>query len=152
MGDIAVAAMPEPQTAIAIDDDFVLADLRIYDSIPPYPYYGIAALRGMVAVYETDVIAREGIIEGCYYVRETQRPVACMDWRRWLDLELDDRSRRIGPRSPLEIRREVVRAMRWRDDDHWAVRLESGVVDGPYQHWAFGLDLIGKVTGLYMPG
>ena len=139
-----------PVTPTPIEPDFALADMAVFTVIP-VNFHGIVALGGMVAVYATDLIDREGILEGAYYVRESQRPAACMAWEQWLQREVEERYRRVGPRSPLQIRREVVQAIRWPSADDWSLRLASGYVDGPYHDWAFGCDLIGKVVGIYHP-
>jgi hypothetical protein len=132
---------------------FELSGLSIFTAIPEHRH-GIVAMRGMVVVYATDLIGREGIIEGAFYVRESQRPPSCLPWATWLREAVADEAQRrvVGPLSPLTIRREVVQTIRWPRHDDWAVRLESGWVDGPYHDWAFGHDLIGKVVGIYHPG
>lgn len=130
--------------------DFGLLDLRIFDSIPRHNH-DVVVLRGIVAVYATDVIGREGILENAYYVRESQHPYSGMSWDQWLRLEVEDRRPRSQPRGALRTRRQVVRAIRWPRTGDWALRLESGTVDGPYHDWAFGADLIGKVVGIYRP-
>jgi len=147
-------AQPAREIAPPIaDDGFNLHDLRVFTSIPRY-HHDVVVLRGMVVVFETDGRCREGFIqEGSFYVRESQYPVANMSWDSWLDMECERRAKYKGlqPRSPLSIRREVVRAVRWPRSDNWALRLSSGFTDGPYHDWAFGCDLIGKVVGIYHP-
>jgi len=138
-------AVPPPTT------DFDLHGLRIFTSVPDHRDYGIVALHGMVVIYDERPICMEGVLEGAFYVRESQYPVSGMPWDSWLRAEWDDRTPRIQPRSRLKIRREVVQAMRWPYADNWSVRLSSGYVDGPYHDWAFGHDFLGKVVGLYQP-
>lgn len=136
-------------------NDFDLNDLRIFDSVPDHRDYGIVALQGLVVIYNISPIRREGIIDGAFYVRESQRPASCRSWQDWLRDEWDDRDRKVGPNSPLTITREVVQAVRWprrgKEADNWAVRLASGFTDGPYYDWWFGRDFVGKVVGIYRP-
>lgn len=142
-----------PQVADPVDD-FDVQDLRIFDHIPDHPDYGIVALRGSALIYDISPIHSEGIVEGAFYVRESQRPVACRPWQDWLRDEWEDRDRRAGPNVPLAVTREVVRAVRWpraKEVDNWAVRLASGFTDGPYYDWWFGRDFVGKVVGIYRP-
>ena len=102
-------------------------------------------------VYDEDPIHREGVIEGSYYVRESQRPHSMLAWEAWLKREWEERLNHVGPVGRLQIRREVVQAVRWPRSEHWALRLASGFTDGPYKDCWFGLDLIGKVVGIYLP-
>jgi hypothetical protein len=131
--------------------DFSFHGFRIFTSVPDHPDYGTVALHGMVVIYDERPIHMEGLVEGSFYVRESQHPVAAMAWESWLKSEWEDRARRGQPRSPLKTRREVVQAMRWPYADNWSVRLSSGFVDGPYHDWAFGYDFVGKVVGIYRP-
>lgn len=133
------------------DEGFDFSGLRRFTAVPDHRDFGIVALRGMVIVYDETPLSCEGIIEGAFYVRESQRPRSLMSWETWLKRERDDLDRRVGPVSPLQIRREVVQAVRWPRGGHWALRLASGFTDGPYYDHAFGLDLIGKVAGIYLP-
>lgn len=144
-----VIADPQPRLP-AVEDRFDLTELQIFERIPERGH-GVAVLRGLVVVYETNSIHYEGIVEGAFYVRERQRPAAGMVWDSWLRREWEDRTPRIQPRAMLCIDREVVRAIRWPGPDDWAVRLASGHVDGPYFDWAFGTDFVGKVVGIYQP-
>lgn len=151
-------AIAKPSALVAESPGFDFADMRIFTSVPAHDFYDVVALRGAVVVMDRSLIGREGILEGALYVRESQRPHACMQWGHWLRVELDQGEvhRRAGPVGPLKTRREVVQATRWlRDDgrpkDNWAVRLASGFVDGPYYDWSFGHDFIGKVVGIYRP-
>ncbi len=143
----------KPTTAVALPEApaFDTSGFAIFTSIPRHRH-GIVPMLGMVVVYATDLIGREGILEGALYVREGQRPY-CGSWEHWLRLEVEaERERRLcGPQGLLRITREVVQAIRWPYDDAWSLRLASGHVDGPYKEWAFGLDLIGKVVGIYRP-
>lgn len=132
--------------------DFNLQDLRIFTSVPDHRDYGIATLRGLVLIYDEKPLHVEGIIEGAYYVRESQRPHACRPYRDWLESELEGCRNKERIRVPLKISREVVQAIRWPYAEDWAVRLSSGHVDGPYYDWAWGTDFIGKVVGIYLPG
>lgn len=147
----AIALRSPVPSIVAPDDEFDPQEFQVFTSIPDYEYYGIVTLRGMVVVYDKDILHREGIIEGAFYVREGQRP-NCGSWEDWLRREWDDRDRRCGPNVPLRISREVVRAVRWPRSEHWALRLSSGFTDGPYRDWWFGRDLVGKVVGVYHPG
>jgi hypothetical protein len=134
-----------------VEAGFNFSGFRVFTTVPDHRDYGIAALRGMVVVYDERPLHQEGVIAGNFYVRESQRPRSGMAWDSWLQRERDDQRRRASPASPLAVQREVVQAIRWRDDRHWAVRMSSGFVDGPYADWAFGIDLIGKVVGIYLP-
>jgi hypothetical protein len=128
--------------------------MAIFATIPAHGY-GIVVLRGMVAVYDTEILHREDVQEGAFYVRESQRPPSCLPWVTWLREAVADEAehRTVGPHSPLVIRREVVQAIRWPYPEDWALRLEGGSwVDGPYREGAFGRDLVGKVVGLFIPG
>lgn len=133
------------------DTEFDFSGFQVFTTVPDHRDYGIVALRGMVIVYDERPLHQEGIIEGAFYVRESQRPRSGMSWELWLQHERNDQQRRVGPAGPLAIRREVVQAIHWPSDDEWAVRLPSGHVDGPYYDWAFGTDFIGKVAGIYLP-
>jgi len=148
-----LAVIGGPAFAPALPDPaFTLADMAIFTAIPAHDHE-VAALNGMVVVFNAVSIHREGILEDAFYVRESQQPAACMSWESWLKLEASERdlSRMGCPRSPLRIRREVVQAIRWPYANNWSVRLASGHIDGPYHDWAFGRDLIGKVVGLFLP-
>lgn len=142
-----------PQT-IDPASEFDLHDLRIFTSIPDHRDYGVVAMHGMVVVYDLRPIYTEGIVEGAFYVRESQSPAASRRWSDWLRDEWNDSDRgRIGPNVPLTTRREVVQAVRWPagGTDSWAARLSSGFTDGPYYDWWFGRDFVGKVVGVYRP-
>ena len=154
----ALAVLPAPRRLPATLDDaeeFDFSGLRIYAHVPDHRDFGIVALKGIVAVYDVKPLHSEGIVEGAFYVRESQRPACARDWQDWLRDEWNDRDRRAGPNAPLTVTREVVRAVRWsrsdRDTDNWAARLASGFTDGPYYDWWFGRDFIGKVVGIYQP-
>lgn len=142
-----LSSVPSPTS------DFDLHSLRIFTSIPDHRDIGIVALHGMVVIYDEKPIQLEGIVDGSFYVRESQHPAAAMDWERWLlaEWKCEYRARNGQPSSLLKTRREVVKAMRWPYADNWSVRLSSGHIDGPYHGWAFGRDLVGKVVGLYRP-
>lgn len=146
-------ALVRADAAIATTDEvgFDFSSFRVFTSVPDHRDFGIAALRGMVVVYDESALHREGVLAGGFYVRESQRPRSGMVWASWLEREQEDRRRRCGPSGPLEIRREVVQAIRRPGDNGWAVRLASGHIDGPYYDWAFGTDFIGKVVGVYLP-
>lgn len=146
--DLATVARPP---AVTPDADFNLHGLRIFTSIPDHCDYGIAALTGMVVIYDEKPLHTEGIIEGSFYVRESQHPYSGLGWEQWLQQELKDCTPRSQPGSRLKTRREVVRAIRWPYQDQWSLRLSSGHVDGPYLEWAFGSDFVGKVVGIYCP-
>jgi hypothetical protein len=136
--------------APALLPEFQPHRLPVFASIPAY-HHDVAVLHGMVVVYDTDTLAKEGVQEGSFYVKETQYPVAGMRWESWLRLECEDqhRDRRAQPRSPLKTRREVVQAVRLRGS--WFLRLASGFNDGPVEEWSLGHDFVGKVVGVYDP-
>lgn len=138
---------PSPLGNQATGFDF--SDLRIFTSIPRY-HHDVAAMHGIVVVYDTDCISREGIKTGGLYIRESQRPPAAMPWEEWLKHEWNDREHRHSPYSRLTTRREVVQAVEHPHAGKMALRMATGGIDGPYHDWAFGLDLIGKVVGIYL--
>lgn len=129
---------------------FDFSDLRVFTTIPPH--HDVVTMRGLVVVYETDSLHRDGIEMGKLYVRENQRPRAGQGWERWLEREWAERRENHSPSSLLRTEREVVQAITWPRTGGPALRLASGFVDGPYHEWAFGRTLIGKVVGLYRPG
>ena len=141
-------SMPSPLGAQPNGFDF--SDLRIFTSIPRY-HHDVAAMHGLVVVYDTDCIGREGIQLGKLYVREHQQPFSNMSWEGWLQREWDERHRRAGPSARLRTSREVVQAIHWPYEGDLALRMATGGVDGPYYEWAYGSDLIGKVVGVYSP-
>lgn len=141
-------ALPAPIENETAGFDF--SDLRIFTSIPRC-HHDVAVMHGLVVVYDTDCIGREGIQIGKLYIRESQRPYAMFSWEEWLKLEWEERDRRCGPSSFLRTRREVVQAVHHRHGSGLALRMATGGVDGPYHDWAFGRDLIGKVVGVYQP-
>lgn len=146
-------------TAIAIrsslpaqPDPFDLPTLRRFDAVPDH--CGVTALRGAVVVYDPDHIHREGVIDGAFYVVESQHPPSHMEWRRWLDHEIADEhvDRRAQPFSPLDTRRRVVQLVRHpKLAGHWLRRESSGFSDGPYPDWSICFGTVGKVVGLYAP-
>lgn len=145
---------PSGHEPAPLDDQpagFDFSDLRIFTSIPKY-HHDVVAMHGLVVVYDTGCIGREGIQIGKLYVREHQRPYAMRNWEEWLKHEWDERERRCGPAVRLRTNREVVQAIHWPREDGLSLRMASGGVDGPYHDWAFGTDLIGKVVGIYRPG
>ena len=135
---------------IAEPEGFDVSELHIFTSIPRY-HHDVVALRGLVVVFDTECLRREGIQMGKLYVRQNQSPPSSMAWEEWLKQEWADRERRHGPVSRLRISREVVLAFAHPRHGGPCVRLDSGYVDGPYHEWAFGMDLIGKVVGVYRP-
>lgn len=146
------AAQSAPLAAVAgLADEFEIPDFQVFKSVPADRDFGIAALQGMVVVYDIRPLRFEGVVEGAFYVRESQRPAASRPWADWLRGELEERNRLAGPSVPLETRREVVRAIRQQHSDLWSVHLASGFVDGPYHDWWFGRDFVGKVVGIYRP-
>lgn len=151
MPSTSLAVLAQPLSPISPSCDFDFDGLAIFRHIPDNDDFGIAALHGFAVIYDQSPLCREGIIAGSLYVRESQQPEACMSWDRWLEEELRDRAPRRQPPGRLKTRRQVVQAIRWRDGEHWAVRLASGAIDGPYCDWAFGTDLVGKVVGVYRP-
>ena len=148
---VAIAAPLDCSLPTTETPGFEFPDMRIFDTIPIHDDYDVVAVRGAVAVLDRVIVRREGVLDGSFYVRESQRTPACMPWDDWHRRELEDQSHGVRLRSRLKIRREVVRAIRWPHGDCWALRLASGFVDGPYHDWAFGSDLIGKVVGIYRP-
>jgi hypothetical protein len=138
-------------TAHAADAGFDLSRMRIFTSVPEGSYIGIATLRGMVVIYDERPLHEEGVVAGAYYVRERQQPRSCRTWVSWLSDEWENRGSQAGPASPLTIRREAVKAIRWPNEEDWSVRLPGGHVDGPYHDWAFGRDFVGKIVGVYLP-
>ena len=128
--------------------EFDLPRMQIFTHVPEHRDSGIVVLEGMVFVFDRHLVRVEGFLEGSFYVREHQRPVAGMSW------ETHDRLNREHGRqmrSRIDVDREVVQAIRWPSAKEWALRLASGFVDGPYYDWGFGHDLIGKVVGIYRP-
>jgi hypothetical protein len=134
---------PQPESL-----DF--AHLRIFNSVPPHGY-DVALLHGMVVVHDREIIDREGVRTGQFYVRETQHAPCALNWSRWLEMEMEARDRRASPNSPLKTRREVVQAIEHPANGEPAFRLASGTIDGPFHEWSYGWDLIGKVVGVYLP-
>ncbi|WP_126174355.1 hypothetical protein [Altericroceibacterium xinjiangense] len=148
MNATALASAASLPVLIAAKEDFSFNGMRIFTSIPDY-HYDVAALRGMVIVYDRECLSRDPIKEGNFYVVESQYPVGGMSWEMWLELERGDRTSRAQPSSPLRTRREVVEAVR--RDGRWWHRLPSGFHDGPFQEWAVAHQMVGKVVGLYRP-
>jgi len=130
--------------------NFSFEHLRIFERIPDH-HHGVVALAGRVVVFETDTLFREGVVDGALYVAESQHPVSGMSWEAWLSYEVEDKSRRARPSSPLHVTRQVVQMRRRPDEDLWYRRLASGFSDGPIHDWAAGFGLIGKVVGIYHP-
>jgi hypothetical protein len=149
-----VALRSQVPQIIDPQEAFEFTGLRVFTSVPADRDYGIVALRGMVVIYDERPLHTEGILEGAFYVRESQRPASNI-WDDWLRREWEDRDRRAGPYVPLVTRREVVQAVRFPRSDkttnNWAVRLSRGFIDGPYYDWWFGRDFVGKVVGIYRP-
>lgn len=146
-GDRARRAVP---AVIEQEPGFDFSDLRIFTEIPAHDDFDVVAMRGLVIVFDRRTMNHEGFIPGKLYVRENQRPHACMQWQHWLETELRHGDR-AGPSGPLRTRREVVQYVEHRAGGP-AVRLASGHVDGPYYEHVFGRDFIGKVVGVYRPG
>lgn len=130
--------------------EFALDDLRVFSSIPEN-HHDVVPLLGMVAVYETDTLRRDGVIDGALYVVEDQRPVGGMSW------ETSDRlNRELGPgqpRSRIKTRRRVVRAVKCPGDpSSWFHVQPGGYPDGPIVDWAVAHNFVGRVVGVYEPG
>lgn len=144
-----VTASPLPAVLPPPADSFSLSDLRLFTSIPKY-HHDVAALLGLVVVYETDTLYREGVIEGALYVVENQHPVGGMSWETY-----DEFNRRHGPREPrvrIKTSRRVIRAARrGNGPDNWFQVQPSGYPDGPYYDWAVCQNMVGKVVGIYSP-
>lgn len=141
------AGLVPPQPA---PEGFNLAGLRAFASVPEH--CGVTTLRGAVVVYDPDHIHREGVIEGAFYVIESQRPPSSMDYARWLEEERHGASRRAQPLSPLTTSRRIVQMVRLAErPDWWWHRLPSGFHDGPLEDWSIGFNVVGKVVGLYAP-
>ena len=139
------AALASPQP-----EGFDFTHLRVFNTVPANGY-DAALLRGMVVVYDRDIIGREGVQIGQLYVRESQHAPSAMNWARWLDMEREGAERRGRPYSPLTTRREVVQAIEHPGTGLCAFRLDSGFIDGPIHQWAMGFNLVGKVAGVYLP-
>lgn len=137
-----VSAFPE-------SPGFGFNDLRVFTSIPEH-HHDVTTLLGLVIVYETDALCREGVKEGGLYVVESQQPVGGMTW------DIYDRlNRERGPREPrarIKTSRRVIRAVRCDHDPElsWQI-LPSGYRDGPFHDWAMAHDFVGKVVGIYRP-
>ena len=129
---------------------FDFSDLQVFDTIPRYNH-DVVPMHGLVIVFDKLAFRYEGFIEGKLYVRENQRPAANLRYDSWLDLEREY-GQPAGPSSPLVTHREVVRYVTHAPTGLPALRMDSRFVDGPYQEWAFGRNLVGKVVGIYRPG
>jgi hypothetical protein len=121
--------------------DMDTSSLAMFTSIPPR--HGVAVMQGLVAVYDEEILHREGLIEGGFYVVEYQRPRACMSWTAYHE----DRLRR------LDTSREVVRVERSnRSPDLWMMRhAQSMWVSGPLHDINLGDMIVGRVVGIYRP-
>lgn len=125
-------------------------ELERFRTVPQGRDFDVATVMGLVVVFDRKPIFSEGIVEGRLYVRENQRSPGGAPWDAWLKLELE-RSEGGRPSSQLITSREVVQAV-VHPAGGPAFRLANRFVDGPYREWAYGLDVIGKVIGLYEPG
>ena len=139
-----IPALIDPQWA-----GFSGSELRVFSSVPEF-HHDVAALLGLVFIYETDGLCRKGIEDGALYVVEDQRPVGGVSWETY-----DQFNRGHGPREPrvrITTSRRVVRAIRRQDHpDHWWQVLPSGFHDGPFPDWSMTHNMVGKIVGLYRP-
>lgn len=131
---------------------FDFSDMKVFNEIPQWA--DVVTMRGLVVVY--DKCSFGGIKTGKLYVRESQRPSSGFPWEEWLKREWEERDGRCRPNSLLKTERQVVQAQIWPRKDgaggnDMCWRMDSGWSDGPYYEWAFGLDVIGEVVGLYFP-
>lgn len=135
--------------AVSETPDFALDDLRVFSSIPN-AHYDVVPLLGMVAVYETDTLTRDGVIDGALYVIEDQHPIGGMSW------ETADRLNRERspdqPRYRIKTRRRVVRAVKHPNaPSSWFHLQPGGYPDGPIYDWAVADNFVGRVVGIYKP-
>jgi len=148
---LSTADVPSPIDAIEEEFSRLSAQLRVFTRIPKH-HHDVTALLGLVLVYETDTLCRDGLEEGALYVVESQHPVAGMSWETYdrFNLKRDPREGRVR----LETKRRVVRLIRpERDPKHWYHVLPSGWHDGPFiDEWRAAQDFVGKVVGIYVPG
>lgn len=125
------------------------AALRVFSTVPE-DHHDVAICLGMVLVYETDTLTRDGIEDGALYVVEDQRPPSGMSW------EIYDRLNRSfwpdQPRVRLKTTRRVVRAVkRIGDPEQWWQVQSSGYRDGPFAGIYVAQNMVGKVVGIYRP-
>lgn len=139
MNAIALAASAPDTTECEFEAG--AATLRSFDSIPPP--FDVVPLGGMVAVYDPRWF---DIVEGRFYVVESQHPPGGMGWETY-----DDHVRRYeGPRTLLKTTRRVIRAARREHTgDAWWFIHERGSADGPIKDWAAGHNIVGEVVGIY---
>ena len=134
-------------TPITVADEFEAgaATLRSFDRVPPP--FDVVPLGGMVAVFDP---RWSNIVEGRFYVIESQRPVGGMSWETY-----DQFNRAHGPGEPrvrIATTRRVIRAVRKeRTGDDWWFIQENGFADGPIMDWAAGHNIVGEVVGIYRP-
>lgn len=57
-----------PASSVSVSDGFAFDDLRIFIRVPAG--HDVTPLAGMVAIYDTDVLCREEIVDGALYVAE----------------------------------------------------------------------------------
>lgn len=144
-GRVSVPALIEAEAA-----SFDFSDLRIFTEIPRQNH-DVVAMHGLVIVFDRLALQHEGVQTGKLYVREGQRPHSAQSWEAWLAAEQEHSERRAQPWNPLRTSREVVQAIEHPAGGP-AFRLASRFIDGPYKDYAYGIDLIGKVVGIYHPG
>lgn len=136
-------APPRPEAT------FTFPELQVFTRIPP-KHHGVASVGGMVVVFDTHSLGREPIIEGAFYVAESQHPPAGMSWEQFLQHESARPASE--PRGQLVTRRRVVRTLRCASgQDRWWLVQPSGFSDGPICGWALGHNFVGKVVGIYQP-
>ncbi len=127
------------------DDEFEAgaAKLRSFDRVPPP--FDVVPLNGMVAVFDPRWY---DIVEGRFYVVESQHPPGGMSWSTY-----DDHVRRYeGPRTLLKTKRRVIRATRRKNTGSaWWFVHENGAGDGPLKDWAAGHNVVGEVVGIFRP-
>lgn len=120
--------------------------LESFARIPPG--FDVVPLSGMAAVFNPKW---SDIIEGRYYVVESQQPTGGMSWHLYDEHVL--RCDRDGsPRTLLKTTRRVVQAIRRENTGTaWWFVHESGFSDGPIKDWAVGHNIVGEVVGIYQP-
>lgn len=137
-----------PSRAVAQPSSFDFSKIRAFREIPAGRDIDVVSMHGLVFVFDRAPICIEDWQVGALYVRESQSPPSALSWADWIRFETCHGS--TSYRSNLKTRREVVQYVQRHNGP--ALRMASGGVDGPYRIDAFGLDLIGKVIGIYLPG
>lgn len=139
-------ALSSPAVTQPEKSGFDFSKMRAFREIPAGRDIDVVSMHGLVFVFDRMLVGVENWEVGALYVRESQRPPSALSWADWIRFETCHTSYR----SNLKTRREVVQYVQRNNGP--ALRMASGGVDGPYRADAFGLDLIGKVIGIYLPG